>query len=64
LPLERKAHQGDSHAARELRSWLQEYPPTDDTLDLADLEPQMIDRMYLRLLAEIEAEDAASEAEA
>jgi phage antirepressor YoqD-like protein len=58
--LERKARNGDSHAARELRAWLAEYPPTDEAIDLADIPAAMRQRLLKRLLAEIEEEDAAN----
>jgi hypothetical protein len=52
--LERKARNGDSHAARELRAWLSEYPPTDEAIDIADIPAAMRQRLLKRLLAEIE----------
>jgi len=58
--LEHKARKGDAHAARELRSWLAEYPPTDESIDLADVPAAVRERMIKRLLAEIEEEDAAN----
>jgi hypothetical protein len=58
--LERKAVAGDSHAARELRSWLQEYPPRDEAIDLADVPRIKRQRMLAMLLAWIENEDAAN----
>jgi hypothetical protein len=34
---EKKAQQGDVQAGRELRAWLNEYPPKDDTPRVEDL---------------------------
>lgn len=58
--LETKARKGDSHAARELRSWLSEYPPTDEAVDLADMPAAMRQKLLKRLVAEVEDEEAAS----
>jgi hypothetical protein len=38
--LEREAVRGNPHAARELRAWLQEYPPKDYSINVADLAEQ------------------------
>jgi hypothetical protein len=32
--LQQQARAGDVQAARELRAWLEKYPPEEDTLDL------------------------------
>ena len=62
--LEREAHNGNANAARELRAWLQEYPPTDGSVDTDDLDRRTRDRLLARLLAELEEEDAAESSEA
>jgi hypothetical protein len=60
--LEQKARKGDAHAARELRSWLAEYPPRDEQINLGELGPVMRQKLLKRLLAEIEEEEGRSEA--
>jgi hypothetical protein len=60
--LEKQAAGGSSQAARELRSWLAEYPPADTTLDPATLSEERQQRILVRLNAEIEAEEAAKQA--
>jgi hypothetical protein len=55
--LEGKAVTGDVQAARELRSWLDKYPPVDESLDLAVLNRRTRDRLLQRLLAELAEED-------
>jgi hypothetical protein len=62
--LEREAVQGNAHAARELRAWLQDYPPKDEALRLEDIDRNTRDRILARLLKEIEEDDAAIAAEA
>jgi hypothetical protein len=62
--LEREAVQGNPHAARELRAWLQDYPPRDDSIKAEDLDRRTRDRLLARLLAEIEEEDDAESSEA
>jgi hypothetical protein len=59
--LEREAVQGNPHAARELRAWLAEYPPRDDSISVDDLDRRTRDRLLARLLAELEEEDASGE---
>lgn len=59
--LETEAVQGNAHAARELRAWLDEYPPKDDSISLDDLDRRTRDRLLARLLAELEEEDASSD---
>ena len=59
--LESEAINGNAHAARELRSWLAEYPPKDDAISTEDLDRQTRDRLLARLLAELEEEDASSD---
>jgi hypothetical protein len=59
--LELKAVKGDSHAARELRSWMHDYPPTDEAIDIADMPKVYRQRLLRRLCAEMDAEDAANE---
>jgi hypothetical protein len=56
--LESQAVNGNAHAARELRSWLAEYPPKDEAIRLEDLDRQTRDRLLARLLAELDEEDA------
>ncbi len=56
--LEAAALKGNSQSARELRSWLEKYPPEDATLNAEDLDQEMRRRILARLRAEIEAEDA------
>jgi hypothetical protein len=55
--LEREAVQGNPHAARELRAWLNDYPPKDDSIRVEDLDRRTRDRILARLLAELEEED-------
>jgi hypothetical protein len=59
--LQKKARTGDAHAARELRSWLAEYPPQDEDIDFADLDKVTRQRMLRIVMAKIEEEDAAAE---
>jgi hypothetical protein len=54
-----QAQNGNAPAARELRAWLAEYPPTDDAISTEDLDRQTRDRLLARLLAELEEEDAS-----
>jgi len=61
VALEREAVRGNANAARELRSWLSEYPPTSDAVRTEDLDRITRDRLLARLLAELDEEDAASE---
>jgi hypothetical protein len=61
---EQKATKGDVQAGRELRSWLADYPPEDDELRLEDMPHVLRQRLLARLIAEIEAEDAANEGNA
>jgi hypothetical protein len=57
--LEKKAAAGETQAARELRSWLAEYPPRpDDDIDPADLPRALRQRLLARLIAEDEAAQA------
>jgi hypothetical protein len=57
--LEKSALTGNSNAARELRSWLAEYPPSDGSVSVEQLDRRTRDRILARLLAELEQEDAA-----
>jgi hypothetical protein len=57
--LEKSALSGNSNAARELRSWLSEYPPSDGSVSVEQLDRQTRDRILARLLAELEQEHAA-----
>jgi hypothetical protein len=61
--LEREAVQGNPYAARELRPWLAEYPPKDDSISVDDFDRRTRDRLLARLLAELEEEDAAESSE-
>jgi hypothetical protein len=59
--LEKAALKGNSNAARELRSWLSEYPPSDGSVSVEELDRRTRDRILARLLAELEDEDANAE---
>jgi hypothetical protein len=58
---EREAAKGDANAGRELRAWLDRFPPEDATLTPDQLDAVTIDRLMQRLLAELDAEDAAND---
>lgn len=52
--LESKSAAGDVHAARELRPWLDRYPPTNErSIDLATLTTRERDQVLARVLAEL-----------
>jgi hypothetical protein len=59
--LEREAVDGNANAGRELRAWLAEYPPQDTELSIEAMDRQLRQRIVARLVAEIEAKDAANE---
>jgi hypothetical protein len=50
--LECEAVRGNANAARELRFWLSEYPPTSEAVRTEDLDRITRDRLLARLLAE------------
>jgi hypothetical protein len=55
--LSRDAKNGSATAAKELRAWLDTYPPTDSGYDLEALDRRTRDRLIARLMAELEAEE-------
>jgi hypothetical protein len=57
---EKEAAKGDANAARELRAWLDRFPPEDASMTPDQLDAVRIDRLMQRLLAELDAEDAAN----
>lgn len=62
--LERQAVAGNANAARELRSWLSEYPPEDASVTPEALASDLRKRVLARLLAEISEEEAAKQGKA
>lgn len=58
---EKEAARGNANAGRELRAWLNEYPPRDDAISAADLDRQTRQRLMARLLAELEEESPAQD---
>lgn len=56
--LEQAAVRGDVQAARELRAWLQEYPPEDESLDLSAIDLNIRKQLLDRLLTEIAEAEA------
>lgn len=61
--LDEDARKGSTQAARELRAWLSEYPPTDESFDPASIERVQRVRLYARLLMEDEALEQSSHSE-
>ena len=57
--LEREAVNGNANAARELRAWMQDYPPQETDISLATMKRSRRQAILARLDAECEAEDAA-----
>jgi hypothetical protein len=55
------AEKGNANAGRELRSWLEKYPPRDECVDIAQLDRDMRDAILARLVREVEEERAAIE---
>jgi hypothetical protein len=57
--LEKEAMKGLPQAGRELRAWLEKYPPEDERVRIEDLSAERRRKILARLNAEIEAEEAA-----
>jgi hypothetical protein len=57
--LEKEAMEGIPQAGRELRAWLEKYPPQDERVRIEDLSAERRRKILARLNAEIEAEKAA-----
>lgn len=55
--LDKDAQQGSVSSAKELRAWLDAYPPSDAELDLGDLDRTTRARMKAALLAQVQQED-------
>jgi hypothetical protein len=53
------AAKGNANAGRELRAWLEKYPPRDEGVDIAQLDRDMRDAILARLTREVEEERAA-----
>jgi hypothetical protein len=58
--LSRDAVKNSDSAARELREWLKQYPPQDEGFDPGTLDRALRQKIYARLVAEVEAEEAAA----
>lgn len=51
------AEGGNVQAGRELRSWLEKYPATEASTDVAALDKRDRDRLVVRLMLELEREE-------
>jgi hypothetical protein len=58
--LRAQAEKGDVHAARELRAWLAELPAAGHRTEHRAMDRAPRQRILARLIAEVEAEDAAN----
>jgi hypothetical protein len=58
------AEKGNANAGRELRSWLEKYPPREEGVDIAQLDRDLRDAILARLVREVEEERAAQAQEA
>lgn len=56
-----EAQKGNVQAGRELRSWLEKYPATEASTDIAALDKRDRDRLVTALLVTLEAEESASQ---
>lgn len=55
-----EAEKGNVQAGRELRSWLEKYPATEASTDVAALDKRDRDRLVARLMLELEREEGQS----
>ena len=60
--LEADAVKGSATAAKELRSWLDAYPPQDDSFDASALDRRTRARIYALLIAHVQQEEVGNPA--